>query len=61
MQHYVCTGGCNGESEKPGVCENEFCGKEGHSLISCECADGLHSKVLEDGEMNEMEEVNDDE
>ena len=41
-QHYICTGGCGGVSDKPGVCQAEGCPKHGHILESCDCADGKH-------------------
>jgi len=45
MQHYVCTGGCDGESSEPGVCQAEMCSKEGKPLTSCSCEDGLHDEA----------------
>jgi len=42
MRHYICTGGCAGESSAPGVCQAEECKKEGEQLTPCDCADGLH-------------------
>lgn len=42
MQHFVCTGGCAGESSNPGVCQAEECKKEGEPLTECDCEDGLH-------------------
>lgn len=52
MKHFVCTGGCAGESSNPGVCQAEDCKKEGEPLIPCDCADGLHKseEEKEDGE-----------
>jgi hypothetical protein len=49
MTHYVCTGSCGGESKVPGVCEAEFCTKEGQSLVSCSCEDGMHEDASQDG------------
>ncbi len=43
MKHYICTGGCEGESPKPGVCQAEGCTKEGEPLIPCDCTDGAHT------------------
>lgn len=40
--HYICTGGCNGVSEKPGVCEAEDCPKKGQPLNECLCEDNRH-------------------
>ncbi len=42
MRHYICTGGCGGESSNPKVCESEMCVKEDEPLTSCECDDGRH-------------------
>jgi hypothetical protein len=44
MAHYVCTGGCGGESDKPGVCQAEDCPKEGQPLVECNCEDGIHDE-----------------
>ncbi|MCR4328546.1 MAG: hypothetical protein NUV53_03450 [Patescibacteria group bacterium] len=32
---YVCTGGCNGVSLKPGMCQSEGCIKKGKALEEC--------------------------
>ena len=40
--HYICTGGCEGISGHPGVCNTEGCPLKGHELIPCDCADGKH-------------------
>ncbi len=50
MKHYICNGGCEGESSTPGVCQTEECKKEGETLIACNCDDGLHEEVKEKGE-----------
>ena len=42
MTHYTCTAGCGGESEQPGVCQDEDCLKEGQPLTPCDCTDGEH-------------------
>ena len=55
MTHYVCTGGCEGESSNPGVCQMEDCEKEGESLTLCNCEDGTHKEVLEKREESEEE------
>jgi len=47
MAHYICTGGCGGESDSPGVCEAEDCSKHGQPLEPCECEDGLHEGMAE--------------
>ena len=46
MQHYVCTGDCGGESERPKVCDFGGCTKENQALTACSCDDGLHHAVL---------------
>jgi hypothetical protein len=53
MSHYICTGGCNGESQEPGVCDAEFCKKEGELLSKCNCEDGVHE---DKGEVEEKDE-----
>ena len=56
-KHYVCTGGCGGESDKPGVCQASGCRKEGQPLTPCECEDGTHESVLKDkGDAGEEKE-----
>ncbi|HEX9664500.1 MAG TPA: hypothetical protein VGA49_01620 [Patescibacteria group bacterium] len=40
--HYICTGGCQGLSDQPGVCQTPDCPNEGHPLKACDCADGRH-------------------
>ncbi len=49
MTHYICTGGCDGGSDLPGLCQAEDCAKEGQPLVPCDCADGAHQKK-EEGE-----------
>ncbi len=56
MAHYICTGGCNGESDSQGVCDAEFCAKEGKLLTKCNCTDGLHENP---GVLNEEEDDSD--
>jgi len=55
MKHFICTGGCNGESSNPGVCQAEECKKEGEQLAPCDCADGLHKTAYE--EENDREDT----
>ena len=50
MQHFICTGGCAGESSNPGVCQAEDCKKEGEPLLPCECEDGAHEEAKEEKE-----------
>lgn len=40
--HYICTGGCRGVSDKPGVCKDPECPKHGMPLDECGCDDGYH-------------------
>lgn len=53
MRHFICTGGCQGESSNPGVCQSEDCKKEGEPLLTCDCADGFHKS--EQNEQNDLE------
>ena len=46
MKHYICTGGCEGVSEKQGVCQDETCPKHGQPLTECDCVDGGHGKEI---------------
>ena len=55
MKHYICTGGCEGESNTPGVCQAEECKKEGEPLTPCDCEDGLHEGAEEKNEEEEAE------
>jgi len=50
MTHYVCTGSCKSESNQPGICEAEFCSKEGKALIKCDCEDGSHQNAEEEND-----------
>lgn len=42
MTHYICTGGCEGVADQPGVCGAAACPKHGTPLEACECTDGKH-------------------
>lgn len=42
MTHYICSGGCMGESSNPGLCQASTCQKYGQELEVCECEDGHH-------------------
>ena len=42
MDHYVCTGECNGVSEIPLSCQLSSCSEHNHSLVFCDCTDGKH-------------------
>ncbi len=48
MEHYVCTGGCAGVSDKPGVCQAKTCKKHLKPLINCTCTDSIHKEIIED-------------
>ena len=46
-KHYVCTGGCGGVSQVPGVCQAPDCSKHNHQLVECNCTDGKHAEAFE--------------
>jgi hypothetical protein len=50
MSHFICTGGCGGISEIEGVCEAQFCSKEGQVLTKCDCVDGSHTAETEEAD-----------
>ena len=58
-KHYICTGGCHGESDKPGVCQTSGCTKEGQPFTPCECEDGTHKDAFEG--KNKADDGEDDE
>ena len=60
MTHYVCTGDCGGESEKPKVCETEGCTKEGQPLAECDCGDGLHKGIITSEAEPDVESMDDE-
>ncbi len=37
MEHYICTGDCNGVSQNPGLCQDKSCSKHNKPLIFCDC------------------------
>ena len=47
MSHYVCTGGCGGESDSSGTCHAEGCIKEDQPLSECSCEDGMHDELTD--------------
>lgn len=47
MTHYICTGGCQGVAETPGVCGATTCPLHGQPLVACSCEDGMHAEVLD--------------
>ncbi len=46
MKHYICTGGCEGISDKPGICQDVSCPNHGQPLADCDCADGRHQPKI---------------
>jgi hypothetical protein len=50
MTHYVCTGGCGGVSDKPGVCQTASCPLHHHELKPCDCTDGKHAALFAQAE-----------
>lgn len=44
-KHYICTGGCQGVSDRPGVCQTSGCPKHNQPLQECDCVDGEHGGV----------------
>ncbi len=42
MSHFVCTGDCKVVSEQEGICQSDFCNKQGEELAICGCEDGEH-------------------
>jgi len=54
MKHYICTGSCAGEWQKPGLCDSRFCSNEGQALIECSCEDGAHENA---GEKADSEDI----
>ena len=50
MKHYICTGGCGGESAAAGVCQAEACKKEGEPLLVCDCPDSTHAGIAKKNE-----------
>lgn len=53
MQHFICTGGCDGEASAPGMCQAEECKKEGEQLTPCDCEDGSHSEKTQEEDISE--------
>ncbi len=43
MSHYICTGDCQGISDKPGSCQANTCQKYNKPLTECDCSDNKHS------------------
>ena len=40
--HYICTGGCRGESDVAKTCDDAACSKYEMELNECDCHDGEH-------------------
>ena len=57
MKHYVCTGNCGGESDKPKFCTAENCSKEGQPFVECDCEDGLHEEAKNSDEDEKSDEM----
>lgn len=47
MNHYICSGECQGVSDKPGVCQADTCPKHNQPLIECDCSDNKHGGVFD--------------
>ena len=60
MTHYICTGGCGGVSDRPGVCDIEDCSKNGQELMPCGCEDGNHKDLISGENQEGQEEENSD-
>lgn len=45
MNHYVCSGECQGSSDTPGVCQSDTCSRFEKPLIECDCADATHPGI----------------
>ncbi len=58
MEHYICTGGCKGVSEKPGVCQNPDCPNYNGQLEKCDCEDGNHYGAFDLENNKDSEEEN---
>ncbi len=57
MTHYICTGGCMGVSQTPGVCMAPDCAKHSEHLLPCDCTDGLHYDQQSKTDREEGEEM----
>lgn len=54
MSHYICTGGCHGESDESGSCQTQGCDLYQEELQECDCADGKHHGLFDDDEEPSM-------
>ncbi|MEK9173092.1 MAG: hypothetical protein AAB594_00780 [Patescibacteria group bacterium] len=50
MEHYICRGGCEGVSDKPGTCQAEICPSYEQPLESCSCEDEKHANGSDEKE-----------
>ena len=55
-KHYICTGGCGGSLQEPGVCGTENCPHKGQAMQECNCADGFHKQAARQDPDNSREE-----
>lgn len=54
MTHYICKGGCKGESEGPVACGGKSCRDYQKPMLECECEDRKqHEQQTQDGEASE--------
>jgi len=44
MQHYICSGSCEGVADEEGICMADGCDKQYEMLEPCTCEDGKHGK-----------------
>jgi len=44
MEHYICTGSCQGISDEEGICTADGCDKQYELLETCNCEDGKHGQ-----------------
>jgi hypothetical protein len=56
MSHYVCTGDCQTVSDVPGVCNADYCGKNGQAMTICGCEDNEHEDAATEKESSSDEE-----
>lgn len=56
MSHFVCTGDCKAVSEQEGICQSDFCNKQGEELAICGCEDGEHQTVAASSEVGSEED-----
>ena len=58
MEHYVCRGGCKGNSLVSGVCQDKNCPNYGKPLEKCECVDDKHRESFSEVEQSPKIEEN---